>query len=112
MNDLASYLMAQMPNGMSYSDATQLCLHLYCTVDGVPERLLPLTKEILGDAFAKLAYVGWVRDYSADFQRIKNRSHWVAVLAATFKNGPDVVDMPRGEALARQVGFVKEKGPS
>lgn len=37
----------------------ELCLRLYSTVDGVPEHLLPLNKEILGDAFAKLASARW-----------------------------------------------------
>jgi hypothetical protein len=62
MDDLASYLMTRLPDGLSYDDAAQLCLRLYCTVDGVPQRLLPLSKEVLGDTFGKLAGAGWVRD--------------------------------------------------
>jgi len=115
MHDLASYLIARVPDGMSYADATQLCLRLYCTVDGVPVQLLPLNKEVLGDAVARLASVGWVGDdklyYSPDganFHQVTDRGHWIEVMAAIFKKGPDVVDMARWEALERQVGFVNE----
>ena len=76
--------MARMPNGMSYSDAAQLCLRLYCTVDGVPEQLRPLSREILGDAFAKLANAGWVRDAGANVHQFTERGHWVQVIAAIF----------------------------
>jgi hypothetical protein len=62
MISLASRLKAQLPEGMCYLDATQLCLRLYITVDGVPEQLLPLTKETLSDAFAELAGSGWMHD--------------------------------------------------
>ncbi len=110
MSDLASYLMARVPNGMSYPDAAQLCLRLYCTVDGVPMQLLPLSKEVLGDAFARLDHAGWVRDDGTGAHEVMDRGHWVEVIAAIFKNGPDVVDMARGEVLAHQVGFVSEKG--
>jgi len=110
MDDLASYLKARVPEGMSYPDAAQLCLRLYCTVDGVPEQLLPLSREVIGDAFAKLAKDGWVRHDGGSFRRVTDRSHWVEVIANIFKRGPEVVDMARGEVLARQAGFVKEKG--
>jgi hypothetical protein len=98
---------------VSYADAAQLCLRLYCVVDGVPKNLLPLSKEILGDAFAELASAGWVRDvksysavrFGANNHQITDRGHWIEVMAAIFKTGPDVVDMVRGEELARQVGF-------
>jgi hypothetical protein len=115
MHDLASYLIARVPDGMSYADATQFCLRLYCTVAGVPEQLLPLSREVLGDAFAKLASVGWVRDdklyhsfYGANLRKVTDRGHWVEVMAAIFKKGPDVVDMARWEALGRHVGFFNE----
>jgi hypothetical protein len=97
---------------MSYPDAAQLCLRLYSTVEGVPEQFLPLSREILGDVFAKLASAGWVRDDGRHFPKVTDRADWVAVIAAIFKKGPDVVDMARGEVLARQVGFLKEKGLS
>ena len=118
MDDLASYLEARVPEGISYPDAVQLCLRLYCTVDGVPDQLLPLSKETLGDAFARLANAGWVQEdktghsvlYGARLHQVTDRGHWIEVIAAIFKQGPDVVDMERGEALARQVGFIRQKG--
>jgi hypothetical protein len=116
MSDLATYLRAQVPNGMSYQDAAQLCLHLYCITEGVPKQLLPLSKEVLGDAFAELARSGWVRDedreysvlYGANHHQVTDRGPWVEVIASIFKKGADVVDIARGEALAREVGFVKK----
>jgi len=99
-------------------DATQLCLRLYGVVDGVPQHLLPLSKETLSDAFAELARTGWVRDdkllhsfCGVFLHAVTDRGHWIEVMASVFKKR-DVVDMPRGETLARQVGFVKAKGQS
>jgi len=37
-----------VPEGLAYPDAVQLCLRLYCTVDGVPSELLPLARRHLG----------------------------------------------------------------
>ena len=61
MHSLASYLLTRVPEGISYTDAVQLCLRLYCTVDGVPDALLPLGKETLASAFSTLVSAGWVR---------------------------------------------------
>jgi len=120
MSDLAAYLRAQVPNGMSYPDAAQLCLRLFCIIEGVPKQLLPLNKEVLGDAFAELARSGWVRDedrqhsalYGANHHQVTDRGHWVEVVASIFKKGADVVDIARGEALAREVGFLRANGAS
>jgi hypothetical protein len=114
MDNLASYLKVRLPEGMSYPDAVQLCLRLYGTVHGVPEQLLPLSKEALGDAFSELASAGWVhqdqlwhaRRYGADFHQVTDRGHWIEVIASIFKKGPEVCDPERGEVLARQVGFI------
>src|SRR6476660_2528428 len=119
MDDLASYLKVRVPEGMSYPGAAQLCLRLYCTVDGVPEKLCPLDKEMLGEAFAKLAKVGWVRQeetwhasfYGAILHEVTDKGHWIEVMASTFKKR-DVVNFERAESLARQVGFVKSKSPA
>jgi len=102
---------------MTYPDAVQLCLRLYITIDGVPQELLPLSKETLGDAFAELAGSGWIECeklwhssiYGANFHQVTDRGHWIEAIASIFKKGPDVVDMERGEALAHQVGFVHQK---
>jgi hypothetical protein len=110
MHDLASYLKARMPEGMNYSDAAQLCLRLYCTVDGVLKGLLPLGKETLSDAFSQLSSAGWVR--GGDVDEIPDPRHWLAAIGAVIKSRADVVDMRRGRALARQLGFVTETGVS
>ena len=119
MDDLATYLMDRLPGGMGYPDAAQLCLRLYCTVDGVPEELCPLDKERLGEAFARLAKAGWVRQeemwhtslYGATFHQLTDKGHWIEVMASTFKRR-HVVNFERAESLARQVGFVKSKSLS
>ena len=104
MDTLATYLKQRLPKGRIYSDARQLCLRLYCTADGVPEVLRPqLTRVDLADTFGELAREGWVREASA--QATQN-SHWVEVISSIFKQGADVVDIPRGEVLAREAGFI------
>ena len=116
MADLVSYLKARVPEGMSYPDAAQLCLRLYCTVEGVPQELSPLDKDRLGEAFAELARVGWVQQegtwqaslYGVVLHTMTDKGHWVEVMAATFKK-PYVVYFERGELLARQVGFLRAK---
>ena len=116
MDSLASYLRARVPEGMCYMDAAQLCLRLYITDDGVPEQLLPLSKETLSDAFAALAGSGWVHDdglvhsfYGVFLHAVTDRGHWIEVMACTFKR-QDVVDMPSGEALAQRCGFAQRRG--
>jgi hypothetical protein len=113
MTALASYLFQTKPDGMDYDQAAQLCLRLYCTVDGVPEQLLPLTKEKLGDSFAELTKAGWVREenshwssiYGATLHQMTDRGHWIEVIASLYKKGPEVRDPERAEALARAVDF-------
>jgi hypothetical protein len=109
MQNIASYFMQQLPEGMSYSDAAQLCLRLYCTADGVPQIYhLQLTRFGLADTFAELASAGWVH---AEDERlpISDRNHWVEVISSIFTKGPDVVDMARGRELARRMGFEHER---
>ena len=114
MSSLAAYLKSRVPDGMDYRCSAQLCLRLYCTVNGVPNELLPLTKEALGDVFAALARDGWVHEdeliYSvilgAHLHEVTDRGHWVEVIGSIFKKGPGVIDMDLGARLARQVGFV------
>jgi hypothetical protein len=93
---------------MIHSDALQLCLRLYCTVDGVPKCLLPLRRETLSEAFSQLSRSGWVR--GGDGDEVTTPGHWLAAIGAIFKNGTDVVDMERGQELAGRVGFVPETG--
>ena len=81
-------------------------MRLYGTADGVPEVLRPqLTRAGLADTFAELARAGWIHEAGA---QAKQGSHWVEVISSIFKQGADVVDLPRGEVLAREVGFLQE----
>jgi hypothetical protein len=104
MNGLAPYLSNHLPEGMAYPDAVQLCLRLYCTADGVPSELLPLTKEALADAFSTLARSGWV--CVAGSEQVADPVHWLAVIRALLTKSPPSFDLKRAEVLARQVGFV------
>jgi hypothetical protein len=116
MQNLASYLTKQLPEGLAYDDAAQLCQRLYCTVDGVPEQFLPLSKPKIADIFSELAVSGWVREqdsqlrslYGAQFHEVTDKGHWIEVMASILKKGSDIHDLERGEELARKVGFVRQ----
>jgi hypothetical protein len=104
VQNLSSYLLQRLPEGMSYSDAKQLCLRLYCTVDGVPEIFRSqLTKQGLAEIFAKLAAAGWIHENGKEVHAVET-SHWVEVISSILQM-PEVADLPRGEQLARRVGF-------
>ena len=105
MENLASYLMKQLPEGMSYLDAAQLCLRLYSTADDVPEVFRShLTRIGLADTFAELANAGWIHESRGQVD-IMDKSHWVELISAIFTKGSDVVDLARGKELARRIGF-------
>ena len=104
MHPLASYLIAKKPDGMMYSDAVTLCFRLFCTVDGVPHGLLPLSKQTLSEAFSQLSSVAWVQ--GADVADVSSQSHWIGMIDSTLKTCRASFDIERGEALAREAGFV------
>jgi hypothetical protein len=116
MQNLTAYLTKQLPEGLVYDDAAQLCQHLYCTVDGVPEQFLPLSRQRLADIFSELAASGWIREqdsqlrsfYGAQFHAVTDKGHWVEVMASIPKKGGDIHDLARGEELMRKIGFVRE----
>ena len=100
---------------MRYSDAARLCFRLWLTVDGVPQCLCPLTKEIICDSFAELARIGWVLEQEnpmplhgdARWHKVADRGHWIQVILAILKKKPDEEDSIRGEELASLVGFIR-----
>lgn len=117
MQTLALFLREQLPSGLIYDDAAQLCLRLHCVNDGVPLALLAHTAlPALADVFAELARAGWIREqdspmrtlYGARLHEVTDRGHWVEVIASIYKKG-GVVDATRGEALALRVGFRTER---
>src|SRR5689334_6190261 len=101
MQALAAYLTQRVPAGMVYRDAAHLCIRLFITVVGVPEPLLPLTKEKIADAFAELSASGWVREEGASLRpKIGDRGHWVEVATSILKQGAAVFHQERAEELA------------
>jgi hypothetical protein len=116
MHNLASFLTKQLPEGLVYDDAAQLCQHLYCTVNGVPDQFLPLSRQKLADIFSDLAASGWIREqdsqlrslYGAQLHEVTDRGHWIEVMASISKKGGDIHDLARGSKLARKVGFVRK----
>ena len=103
MNTLVSYLVQRLPEGLAYPDARQLCLQLFCNVDGMPSELQPVCSRAgLADAFADLGKRGWIRE--AGSHAMESR-HWAEVISSIFKQGPDVVDLSRGNSLARMAGL-------
>src|SRR5271166_493604 len=108
MQNLASYFVQQLPEGLSYSDAAQLCLRLYSTADGVPQIYRSqLTRFGLAATFAELASAGWIHA-NDDQLPILDRNHWVEVISSIFSKGSDVIDITRGRELARRMGFEHE----
>ena len=104
MHALATYLVQRLPEGMIYADVARLCIRLYCTVEGVPESLLPLSRVELSEAFADLVRAGWVLQAEGQTATCE---HWNAVITEVLIQGPSIVDFPRGELLAQSVGFDK-----
>lgn len=96
------------PEGLSYNDAAQLCLRLYCTVDGVSDELhAQCNKDTLSEVFASLAGCGFIKGntlaaslYGANFHSITDKGHWVEVIASIFKKG-DTVDASVANMLAQ-----------
>ena len=126
MDKLAEYLMERTPAGLDYEDAAQLCMRLFIYVGDVPESLLPLDKERLGDVFAELTAAEWVHQdyqstelcgfrYGAHFEALSTRGHWLKVIRSMLRD--DLYNRKKAEAIARQVGFVvqrpvDERGPT
>jgi len=104
--DLARYIRGAFPDGLTYKDAAQLCLSLYCSTDGLPEALkLHCSKDGLAEVFASLARHGFVRGdtllsslYGANFHDVQDKGHWIEVIASLFKMG-NTVDIQSGRAL-------------
>jgi hypothetical protein len=108
--DLEQYIFEGFPDGLSYNEAAQLCLRLYCTVDGIPKQLHPkCTKDNLAEVFASLARRGFLTTppllaalYGANFHEVTEKGHWVEVIASIFKKG-DTRDIAFGEPLVERL---------
>ena len=105
--DLHRYIQNGIPEGLRYNEAAQLCLRLYCTLDGLPEELhAECTKDGLADVFSKLAGEGFLNDaplissiYGANFHHVCEKGHWVEVIASIFKK-ENIRDLNLGETIA------------
>ena len=109
--ELQKYIVSVFPEGLPYNQATQLYLHLYCTVDQIPSVLhTQCTKDNLALVFSRLAESGFVTGeaellavrYGANFHSVNEKGHWVEVIASIFKKG-DTVDASTRELLARRL---------
>src|SRR3954454_9289974 len=93
--DLERYILDGFTGGLSYYEAVQLCLRLYCTVDDIPSEVhAQCTKDGLAEVFAKLAQRGFLTTppllaalYGANFHDVTEKGHWVEVIASIFKKG-------------------------
>lgn len=113
---LEPYIREAFPDGLRYNEAAQLCLRLYCSVEGIPEELHgECSKDGLAEVFARLAATGLLTDeplfaalYGANFHKVKEKGHWVEVIASLFKKG-NTRDMELGEAVVNRltISFIR-----
>lgn len=100
MEVLATYLRTNWPDGLSLDDAVQLCMHVYCTGEGIPAGLRPLaSRERLARTFVALAASGWIRRPGPDVD-VSTVEFWSTVVASATKQVPWRYDAVRGRMLA------------
>lgn len=108
--NLSQTILKAFPEGFAYNEAAQLCLRLYCSVEGVPEQLhAECTKSNLALVFAQLASEGYINTppieaalYGANFHEVTDEGHWVEVIASIFKKG-GTADKDMGSELVRRL---------
>lgn len=108
--DLQRYIQNKIPEGLQYNEAVQLCLRLYCSLDGLPEELhAECTKDGLADTFSKLVSKGLLNDapltpsiYGANFHPLSEKGHWVEVIASIFKK-ENTRDLNLGEEVVNRL---------
>jgi hypothetical protein len=108
--NLLDYIEEAFVDGLTYDEAAQLCLRLYCSVDGLPETLKEqCSKDNLAETFAALSASGFIKGstsssalYGANFHEVVEKGHWVEVIASIFKNGKSV-DAAQGDRLVKSL---------
>ncbi|KFZ38440.1 hypothetical protein HR45_03105 [Shewanella mangrovi] len=107
---LKSYLEGSFPEGLSYNNAVQLCLRLYCSVEGLPESLhVQCTKDNLASVFAEMArekfIIGQAKEasfYGASHYDVSEKEHWIEVIGSIFRDG-ETVDSELGRNLLKRL---------
>ena len=95
---LEYYIGESFESGLSYNDASQLCLRLFCTVDEIPVQYHEeCNKHNLSVIFSNLSKKGLITPnyeqaklYSVEQYPIKDISHWFEVIGSIFKIGGTV----------------------
>ena len=108
--NIEEYIERSFPAGLPYNMAAQLCLRLFCTVEGIPASLHEeCTKQNLALVFSNLASKGFVKGstsesavYGANHHEIAEKGHWVEVIASIFKIG-DTVNQKIGAEVASRL---------
>lgn len=107
--ELQQYIANAFPGGLRYNEAAQLCLRLYCSLDGVPQQFhSQCNRKNLAEVFARLSDSGFITDdaklfasaYGASFHTVAEKGHWVEVIASIFKKG-NTVDASVANSLAQ-----------
>jgi hypothetical protein len=104
--DIQVLISKSFPDGLSYNDTAQLCLRLFCSVDGVPEKLHEqCNKEQLAITFSELAKSNFIIGdsvgsiiYGANHHHVIDKGHWIEVIASIFKVG-NTADSSIGDEL-------------
>jgi len=100
--------MQKFPEGVSDTDARQLCWWLYSRSYGLPQIYQPqLTMDGLADTFAGLASAGWVHAGVGPAPK-SDRDHWHEVIFYMFTD-PHLIDGARWTELDLLMGFEREK---
>jgi hypothetical protein len=96
---LEEYIRSVFVDGLSYEAAAQLCLHLFCTLDNIPEDVqAQCAKSSLTEVFSNLAKSGFlfppfmdIKKYGMDVSDYTERRYWEAVIKLIFIK-EDIID--------------------
>ncbi len=113
---LTDYLRTTFQDGITYRDAANLCLALYC-VNLIPAGKVneSLTMEVIAQSFADLAKQGLITDhvryesvsFGAEYHSIEDKGHWIEVQASIIKKGMKA-EVERIERLKLLMRSLKE----
>ena len=106
--NIQALLSDSFKKGLSYNQTAQLCLRLYCSLDGVPECVHEqCTKENLAMIFSELAKSNFIVGdtsksilYGANHHLITDKGHWIEVIASIFKVDNIVNDSVGNELIS------------